>query len=131
MNAPHLPDDTAALPTTAPKRPYATPALTFFGHVAELTQSASGCSNNDSATCATGSTMGPKASDRRLKTNVVRVGTHPRGIGLYLFDYIGGTRRRFGVMADEVEAVLPAAVSLDHHGFRQVDYRLLGIELSA
>jgi hypothetical protein len=131
MNAPHLPDDTPAPPTTVPKRPYATPALTFFGHVAELTQSSSGCSNSDSPTCSTGSSMGPMTSDRRLKTNIVRVGTHPRGIGLYLFDYIGGTRRRFGVMADEVEAVLPAAVSLDHHGFRQVDYRLLGIELPA
>ena len=42
------------------------------------------------------------------KNNVVRIGTHPLGLGLYLFDYKPeyqdrcGQGRQFGVMADEV-----------------------------
>jgi hypothetical protein len=49
-----------------------------------------------------------KKSDRRLKSNIVRIGTHPLGIGIYEYD-IDGSRQR-GVMADEVLTVLPEAV---------------------
>lgn len=59
-------------------------------------------------------------SDRRLKSNIVRVGTHPLGIGIYAYDIFG--RRDIGVMADEVLAVLPVAVSMHPSGFMQVDY---------
>jgi len=120
----------------AQRKPYAPPVLTLFGHVAALTQS-SGCSaNNDgaSATCQVGLTsMGPKSSDRRLKERIVRIGEHPAGFGLYLFDYKApykdgcGHGRQFGVMADEVEAVVPAAVGMDARGYRFVDYDALGI----
>ena len=47
-------------------------------------------------------------SDRRLKSNIVRVGTHRLGIGIYEYDIFG--QRARGVMADEVEAVKPEAV---------------------
>ncbi len=73
-------------------------------------------------------------SDRTIKENMVRIGDHPLGIGLYLFDYksefreICGHGRQFGVMADEVESVMPEAVSLHSEGFKTVDYGLLGIE---
>lgn len=60
-----------------------------------------------------------KYSDRRLKSNVVRVGTHPLGIGIYEYD-IGGEREA-GVMADEVETVRPWAVG-ERDGFKTVDY---------
>lgn len=59
-------------------------------------------------------------SDRRLKSNIVRVGTHPLGIGVYEYD-IGGERQR-GVMADEVLTVRPEAVSRHDSGFLMVDY---------
>lgn len=62
-------------------------------------------------------------SDRRLKSNVVRTGTHPLGIGLYEYDIFGERQR--GVMADEVEAVLPSAVSTHPSGFKMVDYSKL------
>jgi len=39
-------------------------------------------------------------SDRRLKSNIVRTGTHPLGIGLYEYDIFGERQR--GVMAAEV-----------------------------
>ena len=47
-------------------------------------------------------------SDRRLKSNIKRVGTHRLGIGIYSYD-IGGLHQ-IGVMADEVERVMPQAV---------------------
>ena len=62
-------------------------------------------------------------SDRRLKSNVIRIGTHPLGIGLYEYDIFGERQR--GVMADEVEAVLPSAVSTHSSGFKMVDYSQL------
>jgi hypothetical protein len=71
-------------------------------------------------------------SDPRAKQNVVEVGRDPRGFGLYLFDYkpefrsVHGSGRHFGVMADEVERVMPAAVTVAADGYRRVDYSLLG-----
>jgi hypothetical protein len=59
-------------------------------------------------------------SDRRLKSNIVRVGTHPLGIGIYDYDIFGERQR--GVMADEVERVLPQAVLTHSSGFKMVDY---------
>jgi len=64
------------------------------------------------------------ASDRRLKSNVVRVGTHPLGIGVYEYDIFGERQR--GVMADEVEAVMPEAVTTHPtEGYKMVYYGML------
>jgi len=65
-------------------------------------------------------------SDRRLKSNIVQIGTHKLGIGLYEYD-IGGRRER-GVMADEVLAVMPEAVSMRHDGYFCVNYHMIGRE---
>ena len=108
------------------KRAYKKPALKIYGHVRELTGSGGGTAMGDAGT------MMP-SSDRRVKRNIVRIGDHPLGIGLYLFDYDPergarwGHDRQFGVMADEVEAVMPAAVSVGADGYKQVDYAMLGI----
>lgn len=59
-------------------------------------------------------------SDRRLKSNIVRVGTHPLGIGLYEYDIFGHRER--GVMADEVAQVRPYAVMRHPSGYFMVDY---------
>jgi len=72
-------------------------------------------------------------SDRRIKENVKRIGDHPAGFGLYLFDYRSDFRgdwghgRQFGVMADEVESVFPQAVSVGIDGYKRVDYSMIGI----
>lgn len=63
-------------------------------------------------------------SDRRLKSNIVRVGTHPLGIGVYEYDIFG--RREIGVMADELECVMPDAVSEHSSGFKAVNYAMIG-----
>ena len=62
-------------------------------------------------------------SDRRLKSNIERVGTHPLGIGVYEYDIAG--RRERGVMADEVESVKPEAVSTHESGYKMVNYGML------
>lgn len=70
-----------------------------------------------------GGTAAMFMSDRRLKSNIVRVGTHPLGIGIYEYDIFG--QRQRGVMADEVERVKPQAVHEHASGFKMVDYGAL------
>lgn len=108
------------------RKPYRAPRLVVHGSVRELTLGGAGASPD-------GANMAKKASDPCVKQNIVRIGTHPLGIGLYLFEYKprfrvdDHHRRHFGVMADEVEQVMPEAVSRDENGIRQVDHALLGI----
>ena len=71
-----------------------------------------------------GSAMyGYGASDRRLKSNIVRIGTHTLGIGIYEYDIYN--RHEQGVMADEVLTVKPGAVMIDDNGYYMVDYSQL------
>ena len=71
-------------------------------------------------TAATGAMM---FSDPRLKSNVIRIGTHPFGVGVYEYDIFG--KRQRGVMADEVEAVMPEAVALHPSGYKMVNYGMI------
>lgn len=106
---------------------YAKPTLRVYGSVVELTNGSNG-SNIDGAN---GNKVVP--SDPALKENVVRIGEHPWGIGVYLFDYkaeyrdLLGSSRQFGVMADEVAMVCPEAVSQSEYGFMRVDYTKIGV----
>jgi hypothetical protein len=81
------------------------------------------------------STMGKNAgwanSDRRLKTNIAKVGQDVRtGLSIYEFEYLNGDGTRFrGFMADEVETLDPQAVSYDDFGFASVDYARLGTRM--
>jgi len=63
------------------------------------------------------------SSDRRLKSNIERIGTHKLGIGIYEYDIFG--ERQQGVMADEVEKVMPEAVLMHPSGYKMVNYGLL------
>lgn len=108
------------------KLSYYKPELHKFGSVRELTGSVSGIGAGDGGTM-----MNP--SDRAYKENIVRVGDHPAGFGIYLFDYkpefreAFGADRQFGVMADEVEAIVPEAVVRGADGYRRVDYARIGV----
>jgi len=66
---------------------------------------------------------GAALSDRRLKSNIERIGTHKLGIGIYEYDILG--ERQQGVMADEVEKVMPKAVLMHPSGYKMVNYGLL------
>ena len=113
---------------SATKLAYNRPSLTVYGSVRELTGGASG-----GGTDSTGMVQTGKTSDPAAKENVVRIGTHPVGFGIYLFDYKADLRdahghgRQFGVMANEVEMILPEAVMVGADGYRVVNYSLLGI----
>ena len=61
-------------------------------------------------------------SDRRLKTDIRRVGQTDGGIPIYVYRYGNSGPFHMGVMADEIAAVIPDAV-IDHvSGFKMVDY---------
>ena len=62
-------------------------------------------------------------SDRKLKSNIERIGTHKLGIGVYEYDILG--ERQQGVMADEAEKVMPKAVVMHPSGYKMVNYALL------
>ena len=64
-------------------------------------------------------------SDRRLKTDVVLVGTLPNGLKLYSYRYIWGGGRHLGVMAQEAMMWRPDAVTRGPSGFLKVDYSKL------
>jgi hypothetical protein len=63
-------------------------------------------------------------SDRRLKTDIVKVGKMLSGLTIYSYRYLWSKVKEIGVMADEVEKIFPEAVS-EHHGFKMVDYSKL------
>jgi len=65
-------------------------------------------------------------SDIRLKKNIVKLGIHKTlGIGLYTWDYLWG-QKGAGVMAQELEKVMPEAVFTMPDGFKAVNYSMLG-----
>jgi hypothetical protein len=73
------------------------------------------------------STVGLMAafSDRKLKSNIKRIGTHPLGIGIYKYLIFGD--EAIGVMSDEVRKVMPEAVSVHKEsGYDMVDYGMIG-----
>jgi hypothetical protein len=70
---------------------------------------------------ALGSAAITKYSDRRLKTNIKKVGQLANGLFIYIFDYIWGGPQEIGVMSDEVREIMPHAVST-RNGFDVVDY---------
>jgi hypothetical protein len=92
----------------------------------------SGRSNLDDGRCTgTGSDFHHSChgSDIRLKREVARVGQLDNGIGLYRFKYLWGERDYVGVMAQEVAAVVPVAVTQGDDGYLRVNYARLGLKL--
>jgi hypothetical protein len=78
---------------------------------------------------AQNSTSSVVPSDRRLKSDIVRLATLPSGLGLYRFKYRWSDTAYVGVMAQEVLEVAPQAVITGADGFYRVDYAALGLEL--
>jgi len=68
-------------------------------------------------------------SDRRLKQNIHKIGVLDNGLNLYTFEYKPEfeleTGRQLGVMADEVELVIPEAVHALSGGYKAVDYAMV------
>ena len=67
----------------------------------------------------------PMLADRRARTDIKKVGELDNGLPIYGFKFRGSARIRFGVMADEVERVLPEAVT-EVDGLKFIDLDLVG-----
>jgi hypothetical protein len=70
-----------------------------------------------------------KYSDIRLKKNIKKIGTLRKGINIYSYNYIDYKDllkdKQIGVMAQEVEKVIPEAVITMADGYKAVNYGLI------
>lgn len=60
-------------------------------------------------------------SDRRLKTDIAKVGVMLDGTPIYAYRYKGSPKMQIGVMAQDIEQIRPDAVT-EVAGFKAVDY---------
>jgi hypothetical protein len=74
---------------------------------------------------------GYRRSDLRLKHDVVRLGALDNGLGFYRFVYNGGEKAFVGVMAQEVQAVMPEAVWRAPDGYLRVSYDKVGVQFQS
>ena len=70
---------------------------------------------------------GGRRSDMRLKHDIVLLGRLDDGLGYYRFVYNGGHTAYVGVMAQEVQTVMPEAVTRGADGYMRVSYDRLGL----
>ena len=70
-------------------------------------------------------------SNVALKHDIVRLGHLDNGLGFYRFSYIGSDKAYVGVMAQEVQAVVPEAVVRGRDGYLRVFYHKLGLEFQS
>ena len=70
---------------------------------------------------------GGRRSDINLKHDIVLLGHLDNGVGFYRFVYDGGHTAYVGVMAQEVQAVMPLAVTRGRDGYLRVFYDKLGV----
>jgi hypothetical protein len=70
---------------------------------------------------------GGRRSDIRLKHDIILLGWLDNGLGYYRFAYNGSETTYVGVMAQEVRAVRPDAVTVGRDGYLRVSYEGLGL----
>ena len=68
-------------------------------------------------------------SDIRLKRDIALLSRFDNGLGLYRYRYLWSDQVHVGVMAQEVDKVMPAAVARGADGYLRVDYQRLGLRL--
>lgn len=77
------------------------------------------------------SPTGTFTSDINAKENITKIGSLDNGLNLYSYNYKDGydlpEGRQIGVIAQEVEAVMPEAVVEMPNGFKGVNYAMLGV----
>jgi len=70
-------------------------------------------------------------SDINAKENITKIGSLNNGLNLYTYNYKNGydlpEGRQVGVIAQEVEKVMPEAVVEMNNGFKGVNYAMLGV----
>jgi hypothetical protein len=71
---------------------------------------------------------GGRRSDIHLKHDITLLGHLDNGLGFYRFSYNGSERAYVGVIAQEVQAIAPAAVTTGWDGYLRVHYEKLGVK---
>jgi hypothetical protein len=71
---------------------------------------------------------GGRRSDIALKHDIILLGHLDNGLGFYRFSYNGSDKAYVGVMAQEVQTVMPAAVVRGSDGYLRVFYAKLGVK---
>lgn len=72
-----------------------------------------------------GTTTNIFGSDIRIKKDIEHIGETDAGIPIYSFSYIWENKKRVGVMAQDVEQVIPEAVVINSMGIKMVNYDLV------
>ena len=72
---------------------------------------------------------GGRRSDIDLKHDVVLLGHLANGLGYYRFSYLGSSKPYVGVIAQEVQRLVPEAVTRGRDGYLRVYYEQLGLKL--
>src|ERR1700716_263541 len=72
---------------------------------------------------------GGRRSDIELKHDVVLLGHLANGLGYYRFSYLGSSEPYVGVIAQEVQSLVPEGVTRGHDGYLRVYYGQLGLKL--
>jgi hypothetical protein len=72
---------------------------------------------------------GGRRSDIALKHDVVLLGHLANGLGYYRFSYLGSSKPYVGVIAQEVQSLVPEAVTRGSDGYLRVHYEQLGLKL--
>ena len=73
----------------------------------------------------------PVGSDAAIKENIRKIGALDNGLGVYEYEYkpaykdTWGHGRQIGVMAQEVEQIIPEAVSVHPDGYKLVNYSMI------
>jgi hypothetical protein len=72
---------------------------------------------------------GGRRSDIELKHDVELLGHLANGLGYYRFSYLGSSKPYVGVIAQEVQNLVPEAVTRGRDGYLRVYYEQLGLKL--
>ena len=72
---------------------------------------------------------GGRRSDIALKHDLVLLGHLANGLGYYRFSYLGSSKPYVGVIAQEVQSLVPEAVTRGSDGYLRVHYEQLGLKL--
>jgi hypothetical protein len=70
---------------------------------------------------------GGRRSDVALKHDIYLLGRLDNGLGFYRFSYYGSDKAYVGVIAQEVQTVMPSAVARGRDGYLRVFYHKLGV----
>lgn len=70
---------------------------------------------------------GGRRSDIELKHDVELLGHLANGLGYYRFSYLGSSKPYVGVIAQEVQQLMPQAVARGRDGYLRVHYERLGL----